>query len=158
MSSSVFRKSSIEKVSSPEQLNDYIKVSNPSVWMVLIATIILLIGVVVWGIFGTLTTTQDTVAVAQEGDVVCLVLADNIDEFTVGMEVQIGNCIGKIIAVSQSSPVQVGQNFDPYIMYLGGFKVGNWVYPVQVQIVVEEGVYPAQILIEKTSPISFILN
>lgn len=158
MSSSVFRKSSLERVSSPEQLNDYIKVSNPGIWMVLIATIIFLIGVVVWGIFGTLTTTQETVVVAREGSVVCLTMADNIEKLSVGMEVRVGDSIGRIIDVSQSSPIQIGQNPDPYIMYLGGFKAGDWVYPVQVQIELEEGVYPAQILIEQNSPISFILN
>ena len=158
MSGSVFRKSSIERVSSPEQLNDYIRVSNPSVWMVLIATIIFLIGVVVWGVYGTLTTTQDTVVVAEEGNVICLALADNIDKLSIGTEVRIGDNVGKIISVSKTSPVQIGMDFDPYTMYLGGFKEGDWVYPVQVQIVVEKGVYKAQIIIEKLSPISFILN
>ena len=50
----IFRKSSIDRVSSPEQLNDYIRISNPSVWMVLAAVIVLLAGVCVWGIFGHL--------------------------------------------------------------------------------------------------------
>lgn len=158
MSNSVFRSSSLERVSSPEQLNDYIKVSNPSVWMVLIATIIFLIGVVVWGIFGTLTTTQDTVAVAHDGNVICYTSADNIKKISVGMEVRIGDSVGKVLSVSESSPSQIDQNFDSYTMYLGGFKVGDWVYPVQVQISVAEGVYPAQIVIENLSPISFILN
>lgn len=40
----IFRKSSIDRVSSPEQLNDYIRVSNPSVWMILAAVIVLLAG------------------------------------------------------------------------------------------------------------------
>ncbi len=47
MDKQLFRKSSIERVSSPEQLNDYIKVSNPGVWMILAAIIALLIGVCV---------------------------------------------------------------------------------------------------------------
>ena len=33
----IFRKKSLERISSPEQLNDYIKVSNPSVWIIIIA-------------------------------------------------------------------------------------------------------------------------
>ena len=39
---SIFRKKSLERVQSPEQLNDYIKVANPGVWLVLIAVIIFL--------------------------------------------------------------------------------------------------------------------
>jgi len=46
----IFRKSSLERMSSPEQLNDYIRVSNPSVWIILAAIAILLIAAIVWGI------------------------------------------------------------------------------------------------------------
>ena len=46
----IFRKESLEKMSSPEKLNDYIKVSNPSVWVILGAIAIMLIAVVVWGV------------------------------------------------------------------------------------------------------------
>ena len=49
---SIFRKKSIERVSSPEQLNDYIRVTTPSVWLILIAVIILIIGTLIWGVFG----------------------------------------------------------------------------------------------------------
>lgn len=38
MNDKIFRKKSVEKMSSPEQLNDYVKVTNPGVWMVLAAT------------------------------------------------------------------------------------------------------------------------
>ena len=157
MSSSVFRNSSIERVSSPEQLNDYIKVSNPSVWIVLIATIIFLVGVVVWGIFGRLTTTQETVAIAHDDKVICYVPAQNINNISTGMEVEIGDSTGKVYAIADS-PIEIGQDFDSYAMYLGGYQTGEWVYAVKVQIMLTEGVYPAQIVTEKLSPMSFILN
>ena len=38
----LFRKSSLDSISLPEQLNDYIKVSNTSVWLVLAALFALL--------------------------------------------------------------------------------------------------------------------
>ena len=46
----IFRKTSLERMSSPEKLNDYIRVSNPSVWIILSAIAILLIAAIVWGI------------------------------------------------------------------------------------------------------------
>ena len=52
MSSDLFRKKSIERVSSPEQLNDYVKVSSPGIWAVLAAVLILLAGAFVWGSTG----------------------------------------------------------------------------------------------------------
>lgn len=51
--SELFRKKSIERVSTPEQLNDYIRVTTPSVWAVLAAMTVLLIGMLVWGVFGS---------------------------------------------------------------------------------------------------------
>ncbi len=48
----IFRENSIERVTSPEQLDDYIKVTTPSVWLILAATVILLAGIFIWGIFG----------------------------------------------------------------------------------------------------------
>ena len=158
MRNSVFRNSSIERVSSPEQLNDYIKVSNPSIWMVLIAAIIFLIGVIVWGIFGTLTTTQKTVGIVQNGEAICYISTDHIDKIAVGMEVQIGESIGEVYGITESAPIQIDQNFDSYAMHLGGYQGGEWVYPVRLQASVSDGIYPVKIMIEKISPISFLLN
>ena len=50
---SIFRQKSIDRVSSPEQLNDYIRVTTPTVWLVLLALVILLLGMLAWSIFGT---------------------------------------------------------------------------------------------------------
>ncbi len=49
----IFREKSVERVSSPEALNDYIRVTTPSVWIVLIALVILLVGMLAWSVFGT---------------------------------------------------------------------------------------------------------
>ena len=35
MSDQIFRKKSLDRISSPEQLNDYIRVANPGIWMIL---------------------------------------------------------------------------------------------------------------------------
>ena len=49
---SIFRQKSLDKVSSPEKLDDYIRVTTPSVWITLTAIVLLLVGAVVWSIFG----------------------------------------------------------------------------------------------------------
>ena len=40
MGKTIFRQKSMQKITSPEQMNDYIRVSNPSVWMILAAVIV----------------------------------------------------------------------------------------------------------------------
>ena len=57
---SIFRKKSLERVTSPEQLNDYIKVTTPSVWIILAATLILIIGVLVWAVFGKIQVNTES--------------------------------------------------------------------------------------------------
>lgn len=58
MNKSLFRKKTIERVTSPEQLNDYIRVASPRVWIIIAAVLLLLTGIVVWGIFGTVKVTD----------------------------------------------------------------------------------------------------
>ena len=50
---SLFRENSMEQISSPEQLTDYLHVTNPTVWAVMAAIILLLVGMLVWGSLAT---------------------------------------------------------------------------------------------------------
>ena len=49
---SIFRKKSMDRVTGPESLNDYIRVTSPSVWIALLALVVLLVGLLAWSIFG----------------------------------------------------------------------------------------------------------
>ena len=61
--SDLFRKKSMDRVSSPEQLNDYIRVTTPSVWLVMLGVILLLTGMIIWSIFGTVDATDSDGAI-----------------------------------------------------------------------------------------------
>ena len=56
---SIFREKSIDRVSGPESLNDYIRVTSPSVWVALLSLLILLAGLITWSIFGTVTVQRE---------------------------------------------------------------------------------------------------
>lgn len=51
MKDEIFREKSIEKVKSPEGLDDYIRVANPAIWVLLVAIIILVVGASIFGYF-----------------------------------------------------------------------------------------------------------
>ena len=53
---SVFREKSLKRISSPEQMDEYIRVTTPSVWIALIALALLLAGFFIWSIIGTMET------------------------------------------------------------------------------------------------------
>lgn len=57
--SEIFRKKSLDKANSPEELNDYIRVTTPSVWLTLIATVVILLGILAWSVLGTVNVPQD---------------------------------------------------------------------------------------------------
>ena len=49
----IFREKSQDKVGSPEPLNEYIKVATPSIWLVIVAILMLIIGILGWRILGS---------------------------------------------------------------------------------------------------------
>lgn len=157
ISNTIFRKSSLDRVSSPEQLNDYIKVSRPGVWLILAAVVVLLIGVCVWGVLGALTTTRDAVTVVREGKTTCYVSVEEAKNLTSGMEVRVGDSVGSITSVA-ADPEEVTADFDAYALYLSGLKAGDWVVAVTADISAPDGAYMAKIVLETISPISFVLN
>jgi hypothetical protein len=56
MSKTIYRKAALERLSSPEQLDQTIPITNPRAWLVLGAVVALLLAAAFWGIFGTITT------------------------------------------------------------------------------------------------------
>ena len=153
----IFRKSSIARFSSPEQLNDYIRVSNPSVWMMLAAVIVLLVGVCVWGVFGRLESKILSAGTCENGMFICYVTEEDVAKIKTGMLVKVN---GNDFAVSEISPrpIAVSVDMDPYVIHLGGFSEDDWMYEIIADVDIPDGTYKTEIVTESVSPMSFILN
>lgn len=63
----LFREKNLEAMDSPESLNDYLRVTSPGVWLVLAAVVVVLIGAIIWAIFGRINTTAE-LALSSSGD------------------------------------------------------------------------------------------
>lgn len=155
--STLFREKSLERITSPEQLNDYIRVSTPSVWMLLAAIVVLLAGVCVWGLFGHMDTTLPALAVVQDGTAIAYVHESDVQKISNDASVSVGNAQGKVRSVS-AEPMRVDENFTDYMRHIGGLQEGEWVYAVTLDADCPDGVYVAQITIDSVSPLSFVLN
>ena len=59
MENPIFRKKSLDRISSPEALDDYLHVTTPAAWMILAAVIMMLAGMLIWSIFGTVEVHKD---------------------------------------------------------------------------------------------------
>lgn len=158
MNDQLFRKKSLDKVSSPEQLTDYIRVSNPGVWLVLAAVIILLVGVCVWGVFGQLETTVGSAAVVKDGEMTLYIKEEYLGKVEEGMFVKVKDQEYEIVSV-ETKPRTIPEGFDEYMLHLSGMHVGEWVFGVTaVQTDLADGVYEARIVIESIAPMSFIFD
>lgn len=92
--SNLFRKSSLERISSPDQLNEYVKVTNPSLIVILVSVFTVLAAGMVWIFSGVIQKTVSLTGVVasdlsgSEG-VYCFVPLATSKRISPGMEVRI---------------------------------------------------------------------
>ena len=106
MGSLVFRKKAMEKISSPEQLSDYLRVTNPGIWIVLSAVILILAGLVAWSAVGTIKTTASANASVSNGKASVVITGSTTDEIKTGMTVHL---VDKDYVISEVSEDEYGR-------------------------------------------------
>jgi hypothetical protein len=97
----LYRKSSLEKISSPDQLDKVLKITNPLSWLVLIGITVIIAVTIVWSICGTIPETITTSGVLVAPISTNSVYIDEsgivIEEYvTAGSELYLGDAIMKI--------------------------------------------------------------
>lgn len=127
----------MERISSPEKLEDYMRVTNPGIWMVLTAVIVLLAGLIICASVGKVETRFPVEASVSGGSASVLLDADT--EYTVeeGMILRIGNR-------------------DTEIEYVRKLATGE--SSVSASVSLPDGTYEGEIVTESVSPISFLVN
>ena len=160
MNEKLFRKASIEKITGPEQLDDYIRVDSPSLWAVLAAAVILLIAVLIWSTTGTLPTTVSVVGVAKDGVITCYLPTDKAAEIKAGMTAKAGIAEGEVSSVAQT-PLSKAEATSvlgsDYLIETMGLT--DWNVPVTVTAPgVSDGMVQVSVTVDTVKPISFILN
>lgn len=139
MNESIFREKSLEKVKSPDNLNEYIRVANPGVWVLLAAVIALLVGMCIWGVFGQLTTEVVVDARSDNGVVTCFLTEKDAKSVQPGMPAVIDGQPGTVSEVN----VRSGANSTCLL---------------QMESPLPDGIYIARIEVENIHPASFLLN
>ncbi len=69
---------------SPDDLERYVKITNPSVWLVLGACAALLIGALVWGFFGSVSVRVQTVGTYRDGQTFCFLTTEDYSKVHTG--------------------------------------------------------------------------
>ena len=94
MENRIFRKSALDKISSPEQLGEYMKVAGPGVWSILAALAVTFAAFLAWGLLGTIPETVEITgtALALEDrtlEVYCYLPIDDTKPLGEGMSVRV---------------------------------------------------------------------
>ena len=155
--SNLFRRKSLERISSPEQLNTYIRVSTPSVWLLLAAITALLAGVCVWGVFGHMETTLTVAALVTDDGATAYVRVADADKIAICASVTVAGTECEVLEIA-SEPVQVDETFTDYMRHMGSLQEGEWVLAIKLDADLPEGVYEAHLVTDSVSPMSFVLN
>ena len=133
--SPLFRQKTIDRISSPEQLTDYLRVTNPGVWIILAIILLLLGGLGAWSAIGTLETKAD-VKVAVE-DHRATVLSPDGAELAEGMPLRVSGQEGMIASAET----------DEYGRYVG-----------TTELALPDGLYEGTVVTETIHPIDFLLE
>lgn len=153
---SLFRKKSLERVSSPEQLNSYIRISGSGVWLVLAALLVLLVGLLAWGALGTLETVHPAVAVVENGRATVYTAAA-APAPEAGMTLRLGE-VETTLQTAQTAQAEVPQTLDAAALAAANLAPGALCYTAAAPADAPDGVYAAQLVVERITPLSFLLG
>lgn len=156
--SKLFREKNLERLESPEQLNDYLRVTSPGVWMILSAVILLLIGVFIWAVFGRIEATTQAVVVTENGGSTCIVPESAIKGVLQYRTVKIDG-EEKELVPDVLAPEVIKESTNVYVMITGGLRVGDIVYPIALAQPLEtDGIAAGTLVTEELSPIELFFN
>lgn len=160
MAGKLFREKNIEKVTSPEQLNDYIRVTSPGVCLTMGAVLVFLVCVCVWAAAGTLDITVEAKGLADGKILYCYLDEEDIQYVREGMTVHTKAGEGTVKSVSE-----IPDDYEMMAQRLGGENMvhalhiqdGEWRYLVEISREEDsEGLMDVSIVTERVSPISYM--
>ncbi|MBP3758996.1 MAG: hypothetical protein J6I83_04050 [Firmicutes bacterium] len=133
--SDLFRKKALDHISSPENLTDYLRVTNPGIWVVLAGVILLLIGLFVWSMIGDLETRADVKVIVDDHQAQIITLGS--DSLKEGMTLSVAD---KEYTIAHAAEDEYGRS------------VG------ETAVELPDGTYDGTVVTETVHPIEFLLK
>lgn len=159
----IFNQKALDKMYGADDLNRALRITNPRFWTVLIACAVFLAGFLIWGIFGTVTSTVSATGVFLDGKLHCFLTDAEASEMQVG---NTANVNGALLTVSTISDNPLSREESRAILrsdYLVDTLLKEkWAYHVILDgnpSVLKENVpVQAHIITKRMAPISLILG
>ena len=154
----LFREKSLEAIESPEKLNDYLHVTSAGVWLVMGAVVALLIGFVLWGIFGRIDTSVNIAVYSQEGRAVCYVPYEELEAVAEKGEITISGKTYSIRRDASPEIVVVSEDMNPFLRVAGNLNIGDVTVELELDAHLEDGAYSATVVTESIKPASLLFG
>lgn len=153
----LFREKSIERVSSPEQLDRYVRAGSRGYIVLLAAIIVLLAGVLFWAFIGKLETRTETACIVSGGKIVCCV--DEIINEDINADAKLLVNGEKIGNLEKKGPVLAGHSgLDPILIDAANLKDDTWCVILTGDTTLEDGSYRCELIYDSISPIKLIFD
>ena len=133
--SSISREKAVKRIASPEHLTEYLRVTNPGIWLILIAVILLMTGALAWAAVGQLETRTEVKVIIENHTANVVPL--ETQELKTGMPLRVAGQESEII----------GTDVDEYGRTLGIAVVS-----------LPDGTYDGIVVVETIHPIEFLLT
>ena len=102
MSTPLYRQKSLTRLSAPDQLHDYLHVTGPGIWSVLISVLLVLAALLAWSALASVESRMPGTARAENG-VLMIWLEEDAGDVEVGMHVTVGELKSTIRAENASA-------------------------------------------------------
>lgn len=160
---SIFNKKAADKLRSPDDLDKYVQVTNPSVWVALLACIALLVGLLAWGVFGSVSTSVSATGIVVDGKAMCYLGAEDVAKVHEGDAAYVDDeqmTVATVAAVPHSreeAAVTLGGDY-----LVSTLVNGDWAYQVtfdgDTAELREDVPLTVSITTERVAPISLVLG
>ena len=143
----------------PGDLNQYIHLTTGSIWLVLGAFLVFVIGMVVWGFFGRLTVSVQAVAVSQESSIMLYIPEDQVSRIKQDSELVINDSTAAIGEIRENAYTEKASDaLDEYQRSLADLTEDQKVLVINRTMAVPDGSYSASIILERIKPFSFLFG
>ena len=125
MPTQLYRKKVMDRLSSPEELNSYLRVTTPAVWVVLSGIILILVGALIWVSATYITSSVSGTAKVKDGTMVVTFPEDDfMENIEAGQSVRVGS--------TSSTIMSVGRGEDGSMFVLANTSLSDGTYPATI--------------------------
>ena len=161
----MFRETALRKMSSADDLDRYLKVTNPSAWVLIGAVAALIVAAIIWGCTAVLPLTTSTTGVLKNGEIVCFlplnegaIATEDSKVTAAGYETHIAS-INKDPHSQREVAAVVGSDYT-----VASLDLEQWSYEIIIALPDELSTWeegddvPIQITTNEVAPISYLLG